>query len=145
MYPNSQPSTPRSGTHDVIVVGARAAGAATAMLLARGRLRTLLLDHVAAGSDTPCAHALMRGGGLQLSRWGLLDEIIASGVPPVRRTTFRYGDEDVIITVKPSHGVDALYAPHHSALHPIVLGAALDAGVEIYHAEVRWGADRARR
>ena len=35
----------------------------------------------------------MRGGVLQLSRWGLLDEIIAAGTPPVKRTTFRYGDE----------------------------------------------------
>ena len=41
MY-SDQPTMLRSGTYDVIVVGARAAGAATAMLLARAGLRTLL-------------------------------------------------------------------------------------------------------
>ena len=135
MSTNSRPSTPHSDAHDVIVVGARAAGAATAMLLARGRLRTLLLDN-GSGSGRPCTHALMRGGVLQLARWGLLDEIITAGVPPVRRSTFQYGDENLIITVKPSHGVDALYAPHHSTLRPIVLRAALEAGVDVLHAEV---------
>ena len=132
MYPNNQPSRLGNGAaHDVIVVGARAAGAATAMLLARRHVRTLLLDNVPHGPSTPCTHALMRGGVLQLSRWGLLDQLIAAGVPPVRRTTFRYGDENLIITVKPAHGVDALYAPHHASLRPIVLDAALQAGVEV--------------
>jgi 2-polyprenyl-6-methoxyphenol hydroxylase-like FAD-dependent oxidoreductase len=137
MYLDDQPSALRGDTaHDVIVVGAQAAGAATAMLLARRHLRTLLLDHVPHGPSTPCTHALMRGGVVQLSRWGLLDKIIAAGVPPVRRTTFRYGDENLIITVKPSHGVDALYAPHHSSLRPVLLGAALQAGVEVVQTRV---------
>lgn len=53
MYTDDQPSTLRSGaSHDVIVVGARAAGAATAMLLALEGLRVLLLDHRPIGSDT---------------------------------------------------------------------------------------------
>ena len=72
MYADDQSSTLRSGaSHDVIVVGARAAGAATAMLLARDGLRVLLLDHSRLGADTLSTHALMRGGVLQLSRWGL--------------------------------------------------------------------------
>ena len=57
-------------TYDVIVVGARAAGASTAMLLARAGLRVLLVDRAAYGSDTLSTHALMRGGVLQLFRWG---------------------------------------------------------------------------
>ena len=85
--------------YDVIVVGARAAGAATAMLLARGGLRTLLLDQSAEGSDTLSTHALMRAGVLQLSRWGVLREIIAAGTPPVRRVSFRYGDEKLVENV----------------------------------------------
>ena len=31
----------------------------------------------------------MRAGVLQLSRWGLLDRLVAAGTPPVRSTTFR--------------------------------------------------------
>jgi menaquinone-9 beta-reductase len=45
---------------------------------------------------------------LQLARWNLLDEIVAAGTPPVRRTTFHTGGEPLAIDVKPSNGVDAL-------------------------------------
>jgi len=120
-------------SHDVIVVGARAAGAATAMLLARRGLRTLLLDHSELGSDTLSTHALMRGGVLQLSRWGLLEEIIAAGTPPVRRTTFMYGDQRLVISIRSAHGVDALYAPRRTLLDPTLVRAAVAAGVEVHH------------
>jgi flavin-dependent dehydrogenase len=117
--------------YDVVVVGARAAGAATAYLLARHGLRVLLVDRGRYGADTLSTHALMRGGVLQLSRWGLLDEVIAAGTPPVRRTTFRYADETVPITITPSHGVDALYAPRRTVLDPILVDAAVYAGVAV--------------
>src|SRR4051794_30928375 len=104
-FTNSSPSL-RSSTasYDVIVVGARAAGAATAMLLARAGLRTLLIDRSSFGSDTLSTHALMRGGVAQLTEWGLLDEIVAAGTPAVKRTTFAYGDEQIVISIKPKHG-----------------------------------------
>jgi flavin-dependent dehydrogenase len=128
-----EPSLHSGATYDVVVVGARAAGAATAMLLARRGLRTLLLDHSEPGSDTLSTHALMRGGVLQLSRWGLLDEIIAAGTPAVRRTTFMYGDQRLLISIKPAHGVDSLYAPRRTLLDPTLVRAALDAGAEVHH------------
>ena len=132
MY-SDQPTMLRSGTYDVIVVGARAAGAATAMLLGRAGLRTLLVDQSTLGSDTLSTHALMRGAVLQLSRWGLLDEIVAAGTPPVKRTTFTYGDERIVISIKPSHGVDALYAPRRTVLDPVLVHAAIEAGVDVHH------------
>ena len=73
--------------------------------------RVLAVDRSAYGSDTLSTHALLRGGVLQLARWGVLDDVIAAGTPPIRRTTFVYADDRVDITMKPSHGVDALYAP----------------------------------
>lgn len=129
-----EPSTLRTGLlYDVIVVGGRAAGATTAFLLARRGLRTLLLDDRPRGSDTLSTHALMRPGVLQLARWGLLDEIVAAGTPPVKRTTFRHGDENVVISIKPSHGVDALYAPRRTVLDPLLVRAAERAGAEVHH------------
>ena len=50
-------------------------------LLARCGLRVLLVDRGRFGTDTLSTHALMRGGVLQLSRWGLLDKIVAAGTP----------------------------------------------------------------
>jgi 2-polyprenyl-6-methoxyphenol hydroxylase-like FAD-dependent oxidoreductase len=124
---------PATSTYDVVVVGARPAGAAVAMLLARQSLRVVLLDQQPAGRDALSTHALMRGGVLQLRRWGLLDEIAAAGTPAVRRTTFRYGGDRIVVTIKPSHGVDALYAPRRTVLDPILVHAAADAGAVVHH------------
>src|SRR5262245_19656470 len=116
--------------HDVIVVGARAAGAATAMLLARSGLDVLVLDRSHYGADTLSTHALMRGGVVQRHRGGLLDAVVAAGTPDVRRTTFSYADQQVTVTIKPSHGVDALYAPRRIVLDPILVDAAVAAGAQ---------------
>jgi 2-polyprenyl-6-methoxyphenol hydroxylase-like FAD-dependent oxidoreductase len=117
--------------YDAVVVGARVAGAATAMLLARFGLNVLLVDRARLGTDTMSTHALMRGGVLQLSRWGLLDAVVAAGTPPVYRTTFRYASGVVPVTVKASFGVDALYAPRRTVLDPILVDAAVAAGAEV--------------
>ena len=124
----------RTSRHDVVVVGARAAGAATAMRLARSGLDVLVVDRGAYGHDTLSTHALMRGGVLQLHRWGLLDRIVAAGTPPVRRATFRFAGDEVTIPIEPAHDVDALYAPRRTVLDPILVDAAVEAG-----ADVRYG------
>jgi flavin-dependent dehydrogenase len=118
-------------TYDAVVVGARVAGASTALLLARAGLRVLLVDRTAYGSDTLSTHAMMRGGVLQLFRWGLLDQVIAAGTPPVRQATFRYDGQVVPVAIKPSHGVEALYAPRRTVLDPILVDAAEAAGVDV--------------
>ena len=55
------------------------------MLLARAGLSVLVVDRGRYGADTLSTHALMRGGVLQLARWGLLDRLASIGTPPVRR------------------------------------------------------------
>ncbi len=127
-------ATPRVTSHyDVIVVGGRVAGAATGMLLARHGRRVLILDRSRAGTDTMSTHALMRGGVIQLARWSLLDDIIAAGTPPVRRTTFHYGSERLAIDIKSADGIDALYAPRRTILDPLLADAAADAGADLVH------------
>ncbi len=117
--------------YEVIVVGARCAGAATAMLLARAGRRVLLVDRARAGADTLSTHALMRGGVLQLYRWGLLDEIVGAGTPPVHTVVFDYPDGRVPIPIKPSPGVEALYAPRRTLLDGVLVDAARAAGAEV--------------
>jgi 2-polyprenyl-6-methoxyphenol hydroxylase-like FAD-dependent oxidoreductase len=118
-------------SYDVVVVGARAAGAATALLLARHGLRVLVVDRARYGADTLSTHALMRGGVLQLTRWGLLDRIVAAGTPAIRRTTFRYAGDVVQIDLKPSYGVEALYAPRRTVLDPVLVDAAVAKGADV--------------
>ena len=129
----SDPTLQTGAAFDVIVVGARAAGAATAMLLARSGLDVLVLERGAYGADTLSTHAIMRGGVLQLSRWGVLDDIVAAGTPAVKRTTFSYSDASVVIDIKSSPGVDALYAPRRTVLDPALVTAAAHAGASIHH------------
>ncbi len=144
--PTSTPAVQTGAAFDVIVVGARAAGAATAMLLARSGLDVLVLERGALGADTLSTHAIMRGGVLQLSRWGVLDEMVAAGTPPVKRTTFSYSDASVVIDIKPSLGVDALYAPRRTVLDPALVSAAVAAGASVQHGtsvnRLLWRGDR---
>ena len=76
----------RRNRYDVVIAGARCAGASTAMLLARQGLRVLVVDPTSRGSDTLSTHALMRGGVLQLHRWGVLDAVRAAETPADRNT-----------------------------------------------------------
>jgi flavin-dependent dehydrogenase len=119
--------------YDVVVVGARVAGASTAMLLARRGLRVLAVEQARYGSDTLSTHALMRGGVLQLHRWGVLPHIEAAGTPRITTTSFHYGDEEVAIPIRPRHGVQGLYAPRRTILDSALVDAARAAGAEVVH------------
>jgi flavin-dependent dehydrogenase len=119
--------------YDAVIVGARCAGAATALLLARAGAKVLVVDRQAYGSDTISTHALMRGAALQLKRWGLLADIMAADTPPIRATTFHYGAEAIRVAIKPEHGVDYLCAPRRTLLDRLLVDAAREAGAEVRH------------
>ena len=125
--------TPLRDRYDAVVVGARCAGAATAMLLARRGMSVLLFDRDRAGADTLSTLAMMRAGVLQLQRWGLLDQVRAAGTPAIESTSFVYGDETITVKIKPLHGVDALYAPRRTVLDRMLADAAAAAGADVLH------------
>lgn len=118
---------------DAVIVGARCAGAATGMLLARAGARVLIVDRGQLGVDALSTHALMRGAVLQLQRWGVLAKVIAAGTPAVRSATFHYGRQAVTVPVKPYDGIDALYAPRRTVLDPMLVEAAASAGADVRH------------
>ncbi len=124
------PAEPRHDRYDVVIVGARTAGAATAMLLARRGLRVLAVDRTALGSDTLSTHALMRGAVNQLGRWGLLDRVVATGTPAVTTTTFRYDDTELDVDLG---GGRALFAPRRTVLDRLLVEAARESGAEVCH------------
>ena len=101
--------------YDVVIAGARPAGTATALLLARAGVRVLVVERDTPGTDTLSTHALMRGGVMQLTRWGVADGLWAAGTPRVRQTRFVYGTEEVVVDISDQHGVDALMAPRRTA------------------------------
>jgi flavin-dependent dehydrogenase len=115
--------------HDVVVVGGRAAGAATALLLARAGLDVLVLEGGHRGTDTLSTHALMRGAVVQLDRWGLLDTVRDEPTPAIRTTEFHYGDDTVTVGSRPDG--PALYAPRRTVLDRVLVDAARDAGAHV--------------
>jgi len=117
--------------YDAVVVGARCAGASTALLLARQGLSVLLIDQDRRGADTLSTLALMRAGVLQLHRWGLLDQVRAAGTPAITRTSFIYGDETITVPIKPKDGVDALYAPRRTVIDALLAEAASASGADV--------------
>ena len=64
---------------DVIIVGARVAGSAAAIMLARSGLRVLLLDKATFPSDTISTHIVLSGGAQVLSRIGAMERLERAG------------------------------------------------------------------
>jgi 2-polyprenyl-6-methoxyphenol hydroxylase-like FAD-dependent oxidoreductase len=122
---------PLADAYDVIVIGARPAGAGTALCLAHRGLRVLLIDRGRYGTDTTSTHALMRAGVMQLERWGVLSAIIAAKTPPITAASFIYNGESITIPVKPRDGIDALYAPRRTVLDRVIVDAAAAAGATV--------------
>lgn len=123
--------------YDVIVVGARVAGAPTAMLLARKGYRVLLVDKATFPSETLSTHMITVGGSAQLRRWGLLDQIEATNCPPVTRIELDLSFElfgSFTLTGFPppvDDGFAAIYAPKRTVLDKILIDAAAAAGAEV--------------
>ena len=117
--------------HDVIIVGARVAGSATALLLARAGLKVLVVDRAAFPSDTLSTHQVQVPGVARLARWGLLDAIMAAGTPSTRSVRFDQGAAAFTARVPACDGVDMMCSPRRTLLDKVLLDAARAAGAEV--------------
>jgi FAD binding domain len=79
--PRAHRTAPATRRYDAIIVGARCAGATTAMLLAGKGYDVLLVDRASFPSDTVSTHVIHPPGLTALRRWGLLDDLVATGCP----------------------------------------------------------------
>ncbi|HEX5200784.1 MAG TPA: NAD(P)/FAD-dependent oxidoreductase [Actinoplanes sp.] len=116
---------------DVIVVGARPAGAATAMLLARAGLRVLAVDRARFPSDTLSTHQIQIPGGALLRRWGILDKLIERGTPAARSVHFDAGPAVLRGDYAAHDGVDAVYSPRRTVLDALLVAEARAAGATV--------------
>ncbi len=118
-------------TYDAIVVGARCAGSPTAMLLARQGHRVLLVDRATFPSDTISTHVVHAPGVAALSRWGLLDQVIGTGCPPIDTYSYDFGPFTIRGAARPVEGQSSGYAPRRTVLDKILLDAATASGVDV--------------
>jgi 2-polyprenyl-6-methoxyphenol hydroxylase-like FAD-dependent oxidoreductase len=133
--------------YDVIVVGSRCSGAATALLLARQGVRVLLTDRARFPSDTISTHLLHAAGVAHLKSWGLLDPLLAGGCPPIESISFQPAPD---LTLRgapyPQDGVAISLAPRRTVLDELLVRAAVAAGAELREGvsfqDVVWAEDR---
>jgi 2-polyprenyl-6-methoxyphenol hydroxylase-like FAD-dependent oxidoreductase len=113
------------------VVGARVAGAPTAMLLARRGHRVLMVDRATFPSDTMSTHYIHQPGVAALKRWGLLHPIMATGCPAITTGTMDLGPFSLTGWGPASDGVIEAIAPRRTVLDQILVDAAREAGAEV--------------
>jgi 2-polyprenyl-6-methoxyphenol hydroxylase-like FAD-dependent oxidoreductase len=119
-----------SESFDVIVVGARCAGAPLATMLARDGLRVCLVDKDRFPSDTLSTHGIQPTGIQVLERIGVLDSLLKLA-PPILRLRMVFDDiaapaaDVVAITGAPGLSVRRI------TLDEILMNAAADAGAEV--------------
>jgi len=119
-----------SKAFDVIVVGARCAGSPTAMLLARKGYRVLVVDRATFPGDTVSTHILHPLGVRALSRWSLLNQLAATGCPPIHTYAFDFGP--FTISGAPGTGdAPVAYCPRRTILDKLLVDAAAQSGAEI--------------
>jgi 2-polyprenyl-6-methoxyphenol hydroxylase-like FAD-dependent oxidoreductase len=119
-----------NSSYDVIVVGARCAGAPTAMLLARQGYRVLLVDRARFPSDTVSTHIVHPLAGAALARWGLMERLVASGCPPIDTYAFDFGP--FTIEGSPATKQTPLtYCPRRTVLDKMLVDAAAEAGADV--------------
>lgn len=116
--------------YDAIVVGARCAGSPTAMLLARKGYKVLVVDKATFPSDTISTHLIHPPGVGALARWGLREQVVATGCPPIDTYAVDFGP--IVLTGSPaSHESPVSYAPRRTVLDKILVDAASAAGAEV--------------
>ncbi len=119
--------------YDAIVVGARCAGAPTAMLLARKGYRVLVVDRDTFPSDIMSTHYIHLPGIARLKNWGLLDRLVATGCPPITSATMHFGD---LLFQPPSlselvPGIPELtLCPRRLVLDKLLIDGAIESGAE---------------
>jgi menaquinone-9 beta-reductase len=113
---------------DVIIVGARCAGATLATLLAKQGVRTLLLEASSRGTNMPMSTHLVQPPGMAvLDRLGL-GQRVRQVTPPTARFRIALDDASLISNMDPQH---APYCVRRSTLDPWLQDTAEQAGVEL--------------
>jgi 2-polyprenyl-6-methoxyphenol hydroxylase-like FAD-dependent oxidoreductase len=115
--------------YDAIIVGARAAGSPTAMLLARQGHSVLVVDRVTFPSDTFSTHFVTAPGTALLKRWGALERLEKLGVPIFDKILLSIAGN--VVSTTDLFGPLEVCSPRRTDLDTTLRDIAAEAGAEI--------------
>jgi len=116
---------------DAIVVGARCAGSAAAIALARAGRRAVALDRVAFPADTISTHLIWPGGVAELQALGALPRVRALGAPALPRALAGVGELVIRGDYTPVDGIDHALCVRRPGLDAALVETARAAGAEV--------------
>lgn len=117
---------------DAVIVGARCAGCATAIALAKAGHRVVALDRATFPSDTLSTHLLFAGGVSELRALGALERAEASGAPRLPAALMAAKDMEVSAGyTRTSEGIEYGMSIRRPALDLALVDTAREAGVEV--------------
>ena len=116
---------------DAVIVGARCAGSATAIALARAGRRVVALDRVSFPADTISTHLLWPGGVAELQALDALERVMAIGAPALPNALAAAGAITVRGTYTPVEGIDYALCVRRTGLDAELVAGAREAGAEV--------------
>lgn len=117
---------------DVVIIGARCAGSALGLMLARDHLDVTIVDRSTFPSDTLSGHYIHSAGVSCLNRLGLGPALADLGAPAQTEVSVDFGP--VVLTGQPEAGPDGnttAYAPRRYIFDPMLAEHAVSAGAEL--------------
>jgi flavin-dependent dehydrogenase len=115
--------------YDVIVVGARCGGSATAMLLARQGHSVLVVERAKFPSDTFSTHFVHASGTALLKRWGAVEPLRERGVPFFEGVELNVNGNR--INTADLLGARPVCSPRRTDLDTVLRDLAVAAGAEV--------------
>lgn len=128
MTPSPVPSIESA---DVVVVGARCAGSATALTLAAAGRRVIVLDSAPLPSDTLSTHLLWPAGMAELQRLGVLPEVAALGAPQLTHAYAEGAGFGIGSAFQPVDGIDYAMCVRRTGLDGALVRAVIAAGADV--------------
>src|SRR3954470_8311216 len=116
---------------DVVVVGARCGGSATAIAFARAGRRVVAFDTASFPSDTLSTHLLFAGGVAEVGRLGALERVRAIGAPELPTGSLWALGVEVRGGYTPVDGIAHGWCVRRTGLDHALVETAREAGAEV--------------